>query len=338
MAEETVLDVSPVPSTELAVEVPQDAAGYDHWRQTGEIKAKAEPATAKEASAEGDEPEETAPAPEAGKKQEPKPRDNAETRLRGILADLKAAGYTPAELKTLRREAQRVEPAAPAKVEPPKVEQKTAKSDRPARPVFGDKQGETWAEFQERDSEWVAAIAENAVQNYRKQQAEEASQRELRGQVDAAKGRYGPEAEATIGRTVDTLIAADISPAVKAMINDSPVLIDLAYVIGDKPDELADFIALSKAKPTEALRRLVLMERLVQDELAKPGSTARDDTGKFLPKVPEKKTTAAPPPPTEVSSRGAAPLDDGECAAATGDFETFKGTRNRADMERLRGR
>ena len=337
-------DVTAAPSPAPAI--PESGAAYDKWRQTGELPS-AESAPAREESAEGDEPEgKHAPAPEAGKPKEPqaKLRGNAETRLQELLADLRQAGLSPAELKTFKREHQRQEAAAPAKVEPPKAEQPKPKADRPPRPKFGERDNETWEQYQARDTEWVESVADYAVQRYRAQQAEETQQKELRQQVDAAKGRYGAEADAAIGQAIDSLVSSDMPGVVKRLINDSPVLIDLAYVMGSKPEDLKSFLELAKSNPSAAIRRVVLMEKLVQEELVK-GSTSgdstgdRDETGKFTSrKEPQKKTTAAPPPPVEVSGRGSAPPDEEAVAAKTGDFEAFRAARNRADMERLRGR
>lgn len=333
-------DVIAAPSP--ALEVPTDQAGYDAWRRTGEITPKGESATPGQ-SAEGEKPTET--ASEAVKQEAPvKQRGTAETRLQELLADLKTAGLSPAELKTFKREAQQAAPATPAKVEAPKAEPPKPKSTAPVRPAFGEIEGETWPDFKKREDEWFEGMESRVMEKIRAEQAHDAQIKGFRDQVDAASGRYGAEAEAKIGQSIDALVAAEIPAAVKAIINDSPVLIDLAYVLGDKAGDMDAFLALAKSNPSAAIRRVVLMEKLVQEELAKtPGAPADSATrgadGKFVStKPPEKKVTAAPPLGTEVSGRGSAPADEVEQAAKNGDFATFQREQNRRDLERMRGR
>ena len=98
-------------------EVPRDGAAYATWRQTGKLpeakpaQPKGESAPPKESSAEGQESKEkSAPVSETGNKDQEKqkpPRDNAAARLNELLEDIKRAGFTPAELKTFKREAQK---------------------------------------------------------------------------------------------------------------------------------------------------------------------------------------------------------------------------------------
>ena len=70
------------------------------------VKPKEAPAPSKEVKEpSASESDETAAAPEAAPKQEQR-RDNAASRLQELLADLKKAGLSPAELKTFKRQAE----------------------------------------------------------------------------------------------------------------------------------------------------------------------------------------------------------------------------------------
>ena len=97
------------------------------------------------------------------------------------------------------------------------------------------------------------------------------------------------------------------------MVDDSPVMLDLLYVLGSKPDELAAFVTLAQTKPLEAVRKLAVMENLVKSELGKTAktdtsTTQRGEDGKFQStagtETPENKGTKAPPPAREVGGRG----------------------------------
>src|SRR5215831_17525740 len=136
------VDTTPAPeaSTGQTITPPKDPEAYSKWRLTGDVPQKKKPPgkesapsgdrssnadrqSAKEDSDEGEEPDEEeseekpAPAPEAGKKKQEQQqhyrKGSAQDRLDGLLADLRRAGLTPAELKTFRREAQQQQQAQP---------------------------------------------------------------------------------------------------------------------------------------------------------------------------------------------------------------------------------
>ncbi len=167
----------------------------------------------------------------------------------------------------------------------------------------------------------------------------------MKAKLAEAATRYGETAETTIRETSSTIFSdAKIQGVVKAMVNDSPVFVDLLYVLGSKPEDLADFVETAQKNPGAAIRKLVLVEKLVMEELAakggkSEGETARGEDGKF--KAPEKKTTAAPPPPKEVSGTQAASPDELETAyqhaLKTGDARKIIDLENQRELRRRKG-
>jgi|HubBroStandDraft_1064217.scaffolds.fasta_scaffold00168_29 hypothetical protein len=353
-----VADPTPAPDTALA---PTDASNYAEWRTTGkQPEPKAASTTAKESSA-GDKPaEKIAPASEAGThKQE---RSDAETRLSKLLADLKTAGLTPKELETFKREPTtrytNPEPKAgetDAKPAPSPAPPEQPGLKPPVKPDFRNWTG-TWEEreaaIEKYHEENAAYQAAKAVRDDRAQQAQAAQDRDLAGKIGDANTRYGGDAGARIVTTAQAIFGKpgegmQIPGAVAAVIDGSPVIVDLLYTIGgDKPETLAEFVALAKANPGAALRKVVLMEQLVSDELAKgkaapakepaAGETAgRDEGGRFIPVKP--KASQAPAPPEEVSGRAATPPDELASAANKDDFAAFKAKANARDIAHRRG-
>jgi len=335
------------PAAPQSYEIPSDPVHNLEWRKTGEIpapKPKADPTPAKPASV--DKTTEPSPASATGPKQEKK--SEAAGRLEELLADLKTAGLTPAELKSFKREAKAAEATAPAK--PPETTANPQEGAAPVKPV--QKDFDTWEKYEEAKDKWVEDLtkfrATEAVQADRQARAEADSERALAAKVAEAKARYGETTEATIQAATSKLVNDDkVNGVVKAMLNDSPVLVDVMYVLGSKAEDLEAFINLAKTDPGKAIRKLALIEREVEIELAKPAKAAepgevattaeRGEDGKFLPKTPAKPKPAAPPPPEELSTRGSAPTDAIEAAVRTNDFSAFKAEEDRRDLSRRRG-
>lgn len=333
------------PATTAPMEVPKGDSAYAKWRMTGELpEPQAESAPAPETHpAEGEKPEaKIAPVSEAGNKQEPR-RSNADTRLNDILDDLREAGLTPKALKTFKNDYQRSQTEPTNKPAPEQTAKPVIDPKAPVKPKQEDFEGKPWAEYDAARDKYFEELADykatKAIEGDRQRRAAETQQRDLQEKVTAAEKRYGETAKTTIDSTAKTIFNdAALSPLVKGMVNDSPVLVDLLYALGSKGDDLADFVSSAKSNPTSAVRKLVLIEKLVIEELAKGGmkaETDRTEDGKF--KAPEKKTTTAPPPPTEVSGQRGAPPDEVEAAVKTNDFRTFRTAQNRSDLQRLKG-
>lgn len=345
---------STVATTETAApEVPRSAEDYAQWRLTGKTPETA--AKPKEDSATS-KPSVSSTASEAvtGKQEKTAPkRDNAADRLKELLDDLKQSGYTPAELKTLRKQAAAADGAkasplrgdAGKTVEAPKVAEKPQAPQPPKKPVQDDYA--TYDLYDAAIDKWHEAVADyraelKLAERDRKTQAE-ASAKATTEKLDAAGKRYGQESKTTITETAGTVFNdPKIAGPVKALIDDSPVIADLLYTLGSKAEDLQEFVTLARTNPGQAIRKVVLMERLIAEELAKgekPAAGAeagRDASGKFTP--PAKKVTEAPPPPKEAGGRSGAPPDPVDRAVAANDFTTFRSEANRRDLARRTGR
>lgn len=331
------------------------------WLKSGAIPETPKPeesATSKESSAEGDKPEgKAAPASEAGKQnQEQKQRSNADTRLNELLDDLRAAGLTPKALKTFTQEYERKQQQAePQKAATEKTDNPASDLKAPVKPKSEDFEGKPWAEYEAAKDKYSEDLAEykakKAVDDFRQQQKQEVASRELRQKLTDAKTRYGDDAESTISTTAGTIFNdPKISGIVKSLVNESPVLVDVLYVLGEKAGDLQDFLGDARSNTAAAIRKFVLIEKLVIEDLAKGGGKTKageDDTrergedGKFkAAATPEKKTTDAPPPPREVSGRGPAP-DEVEAAYTaalkSGDARAAIDAENRRDLRRRKG-
>lgn len=340
-------------SSPATLVAPTEPAARAEWQRTGKLP---DPKPARspigEPPARSTEPptEPTGAVPVHS--QETGGKKTAEVRLQELLADLKTSGLSPSELKTFRRQ----QTAAAPPAEAPKPEQTVNPVDprMPKRPVPGEYK--TWEELEAAKDKYhedlAAYRAEKAVEDYRAELKQEGVKRELQAQLTKARERYGKDLGAEIAATSMSIFQdAQIPAAVKQMINDSPIFVDLVYTLGSKAEEMAEFVALAKSDPGKAIRKLVLMEHLVSEELSKGGggSTAgtppaagaaeRDASGKFAAAKPEiDKGSKAPPPPREVSGHSAPPGDASERAYKANDFAAFRAAENARDIARLKGR
>lgn len=327
------------------------------YRRTGKAAPAAapkQPSKAESTTADNSsEPEQggTGSASEASEpnKQErrDKPRSTAETRLKEVLEDLKRAGLTPAELKTFKREAQRAEaeqPKSPEHTEKPAQKQPTYEDTHP-KPKLED--FDSIEAHTEALTDWKLDKREF---ERAERQAAEAQSKAIRDKLADANSRYSEGADASIRSAAKTIAESnDVHPAVKSVLTDSPLLADVLFTLNSKEGELASFVELAKTNPTAAIRKAVLLEHLIAQELGKgasEGETQRDESGKFVAqneahppqRPPAKKVTEAPPPPREASGRSAAPPDDVASASKTLDFAAYRAAQNRRDLARSQGR
>jgi hypothetical protein len=285
------------------------------------------------------------------KKQQPHIRtpEDTEKRFKEILDDNKSLRARleslergkPSEMRDAKQASQ---PAPEVKTPPLKkfLEEFFAKAENKGK-AYEDGV-EAWQGA--RDAE----VQKNLEQKVRQQIAEEAAQQRLSSSVEEAKKRY-PEYEARVQPAVHA-IASDqqIPMPVKAVLNDSPVFVDLLYVLAE-PTALADFIRTAKSNPAAAIRKIVLTEQLVIAELAKASGKdaaaaddksgdgagdgkTRDASGKFVSSDGKKDAAAetkprAPKPPAEVGGRGASSEDAATAAARSGNFAAFEAEQNR---------
>lgn len=303
---------------------------------------KADSTPAHESPSESASDSETGNDTKQEPKREAKPRSNADSRLKELLDDLKRAGLSPSELKTFKREAQKAEAS-----EAPKPEH-TDKPAAPKVPTYEDAHPKPKLEDFDSIEAHTEALTDWKLDKREFERAEkqraEAQQNAINDSLKGAKARYGEDAETSIRAAAkDIATDAQVPNAVKAILTDSPVLVDVLYTLNSKEGELAAFIELAKTNPGAAIRKAVLLEHLVSQELSgsKAESTAaeRDESGKFVSaKPPAKRVTEAPAPPREASGRSAAPPDEQEGAFKAGDFTAFRNARNRADVARHQGR
>jgi hypothetical protein len=331
-------------SSPATFEFPTDQAARAEFLKSGNLpeptkETQPQGESAPPASAEpSGEPAESAPASAADKQENGK----AAQRLNELLADLKKAGFTPAELKTFRRQAQAESAKPPEKTEVERPKPQTLEA--PVKPKQED--FATWEEFQEAKDKYHEDFADYkaklAVHQDRQERAAAESQREADAQIAGAIKRYGAESGDTIREAARAINTTDgVNQAVKQTLIESSVLVDVLYVLGSKPEDLQAFIDLAKSNPGQAIRRVVVLEQLVEQELSKGKGAAptgeapeRGEDGKFKP-TPKKVTT--PPPPDELNTRGSAATDPIEAAVKNNDFAAFKAEDDRRDLARRRG-
>jgi len=318
----------------------------------GQAKPKKEEASASsdDSSANGEEPEGQKSAPDSetgGNKQEQPSRSSSkrseEYRVQELLGIIKQAGFTPAELKTFKREAaQATEAKAPV---PEKTVQPPAAAAKP--PKLED--FKTWDEFQQAEREYNTANIDELVERKLQQRMQ---QQQADAKMAEAKQRYGDEAETYIRSTAAAVFNhTDVPPVIKAVLNESPVLADVLYVMGTNQKDFDEFIDLAKTNPGQALRKAVLLEQLVTEELKKGGSRnngsaeeqpppERNEAGQFVSSAqkPPAQRKPAPPPASEVSGKASAPPDEVASAVSRGDFRAYREAQNRRDLAARHGR
>ena len=278
---------------------------FNHYRSSGEVPARFKPAEPA-ASATADAPEQTADpaedespehAPESDpeKAQEPpaKPISPAEKRIKQLLAEKKElerklAAQAPTDVKPESSTA----PAAQQKPDP----QYTRPKPKPDGMSQDGKPYETYEDYVEDLANWSG---DQKVAQFQRQQAEQQAQSVVRQKIEDARTRY-EDADETIFPTAKAIHDAQIPHVVKAVIEDSDVYVDLCYVAGSDPDELAKFIALAQSNPRAAIGKVFEYERGIKEALAKNGNAET---------APEKKRTQAPPPPTPVGGTSSRAFD-----------------------------
>ena len=159
-----------------------------------------------------------------------------------------------------------------------------------------------------------------------------AAKERMESQLTEARARYG-DADKKIFPALRSITDDQrISPAVKQLINDSDVLVDLVYVLGSDTQELSKFVHLAKTNPGAAIRKLVTTEALVRDQLAANSgkSSGRGNDGRFQKQASAEvePVTRAPRPPVEVGGRTSHP-ENSSSAVKSGDYRAAKAAFNR---------
>jgi len=340
-AETTHADPSPAPVNHQEVLNNLTTEQRSAWRLTGKLPEQ--PSKEESApSASEVEKTESAPAPEAGKPQERPKRDNAETRLKELLADLKQAGLSPAELKTFKREAQKVETQAAPSPAPKKVEEPALEA--PKKPDIKDPkyQGEDgWEKYEADKDKYYEDLTDfkkkEAIAEFQRNTQQEYQRQVINKEFAEARTRY-KDFDQIATPVIDALKQDPQSPVFET-VGRSPVFADLVYVIGEKEADREEFLQLAKADPWAASRKAMLIEQLILDEHSKKRDTkaeekSRDEKGQFLP---EKKVTGAPKPPSEVGGVAAVPGDKVAESVQKRDFASYRDEMNRREMTARRG-
>jgi hypothetical protein len=338
---------TPEPTPAEPVSVPKDPEAYAEWRQTGKLpeqddKPKKEPSARSKSVDE--ESEKGAPVSETGKQ---KGRENAETRIKQLLAERDTYKSKLEALEAGKKDAPAASSTAPAK--DAKAESSTAPDlQRPVRPKQED--FNDWGSYEAAQDKYLEDLADfkaaKRLEEHTLRQRQESATADMQKRLDDAKSRYGDEAETKITATAKTIFEdAKVAPALKAAIGRSDVIVDALYVMGSDEAEMSEFVDLAIKDPLEALRKWFTVEALVKEELAKSpakespnGAPARGPDGKFLPERVEKPAKReAPSPPRELGGNSSPPGDERERAAKTGDFRSFKADADRRDLQRFRG-
>ena len=334
--EQTPAESSAAEPTTL--EVPKGGQEYAEWRMTGKTQQSKEESTPSSDRADSE------PATK-----ERKARSNADSRLQELLNDMRDAGISPAELKTFKQNYAKVQQQAQPQEQQPKAttehtEKPAADKDKsPKRPRLDEWTG-TMGEYEEAVDKYYDELTDYKLNNLKLEEQQREHKKQLDAKIADANTRYGDTAESTIKSTATSLFTADIHPAVKQLVDQSPVVVDLCYVLGTRDGELQSLIEQAKNNPTEAIRRVVLLEQLVKEELGKSPAPDRGEDGKFraaepaAETVPVKKPSKAPAPPAEVSGRGTTPSDPQQHAIKQNDFAAFRAAGNRRDIDRKKGR
>lgn len=319
---------------EVEQEIPSAGPERIEWQKTGKTTPKADSTPAPEV-----DKTKSAPASETGKVQEKK--SPAAERLEEVLADLKSAGLTPAELKTYKREAAKQTQAEPSPAKQPEAQ----KLEAPKEPDMKDPKyagNDGWekyeADVKQFNKDNAKYEANQAVEKFKSDQVKAEQSKKFDAEVVEAKKRY-PDFD-KIAPAVATAINQDaqIPYAVKQVIEDSPVFFDLTYVLGENTEALAEFQKLARTDPRAAIKKVILMEQGIEAKLAGTDA-ARNDKGQFQPTTEKKGKTvsSAPEPPRELGGKGTPPADEVEAALESDDQAAYNAAKNRRDLASRKG-
>ncbi len=275
-------------------------AEYAAYMEKGELpKAKADPPPAQA----------VAPESTAGTQQEHKGKDrSAEGRIRELLAENKAL-----------KEAQ-AKPDVKAEPSP------APKAVKPTAPKFGEKDGESWEQFEVRQAEHVTALvkyqlaAEREANEKQRREAETAAENKKiedawNERIEAAKSNHSDYAEVAFSKDLP------ISSVMDGFILDSEHGPEILYYLGGHLDEGK---AIAAMPPYKAARALVKLEASLSGEAETPATK----TPVVAP------ITKAAKPATPFRPTNAAPVDERKAAIEADDFARFNEIENRKLLER----
>ncbi len=308
---------------EAPVELPSSGSSeYAQWRATGELP-KAQPKPADPASADAPketttEPAKAKPAPgtEPGKStQESRRKPGAEQRIGELTAELKQLRR---ELEEARKPTKTQADSSPAKASQPQTYKEWREQFKPtawAERYVEQNKDATMAEVSAALADYMAEVRDQ----YRTVEQQLTQQRQSVGQkLSEARQRY-QDFDTVAAPVLQEMLKPDVSREVFNILNDSPVLADLLYVIGGTEQSKQDFLEACRSQPSKALRIALLMEGDIVRELGKTKEAPRSEAGKDArtaeEQVPAKKSPEnAPAPPLEIGHRGTGAMDESERA------------------------
>ena len=283
-------------------------AEFQQYRQSGEVPERFKPAeTVAEAapapetpepSSEGDEPETASDSEPEQQQEKGKPkRQTAEERIAQLEATIEKI-RRGAGLKT----------EADSSPAPVKEQPKAPQTYADWKQVF---EPENWiaeyakahpdASYERANAAMFDHMIDVRDQFKAIEQQRETQTKELKAKVADARSRYGDKFDEVLVPTLTTILQDQgIKPAVKELINDSDVVADVIYALGNDPKQLEEFRAMST---TKQLRYIATLENGIIEGLdAGKQDAPRNDKGQFASKEPPAKPkTQAPKPPSPVS-------------------------------------
>lgn len=341
MSSEVIAETVQTESATVAPSVPELSSltkeERSTWRETGKLPEAKSTADVKESVPDSDPEDSPAVASDSATEQtqqKPKPhlktKDDTEKRFKELTERLKKAEER-AEAAERARQPERRESKQDS-VPAPEAYKPLEESK-----YFADNPKATYEDFvraaARHEAKWEAKQEiEKAIMGERQRISQEAAAKELTTKMKEAKERYPDVQEKVVSATNSIMGDQQIPVAIKALLNDSDVLVDLMYVLNE---ELPQFIELAKTNPAAALRKIVTTESLVKEQLSGKTATkeipARGEDGKFKPTSETVKPEAtaepisrAPRPPVEIGGRSSAAEDGALAAVKSGDFRTAK--------------
>lgn len=335
MAEQTAVAAPSAAEAPQTIEIPKSgSAEYAEWRFSGKLPEKATSTQAE--SSPADTPKETAPEDAADsaatKTQEPKRKRDfgAEARIKELTDELKLVRR---ELEESRRPTQTQAESSPARQQQQYTRPKPTVEDKNQD---GTAKFKTYEDYVEELADWKA---EQRWSQQMREQQQQAQQREIASKVSEARERY-ENFDQVIKPALGAIVSdPQISPSVKGMLNDSPVLPDLIFTIASDPKELARFTEMAQTQPGKALRYIAKVESLIEEEFAAPKTAPKPKEAPPAKPGPE----SAPEPPIDIGHRGTQPMDESQRAFQAierGDsnaVRAFLKAENAKDLRRRRG-
>jgi len=286
--------------------------------------------TSKETTSEDDKSK-SAAAPDSAKETQDKDKGSrrkpsAEERIAELIAEGKGKD---AELMRLRAEVAGKttkadsSTAKPADAKPAAVVELKA----PVKPKFEDFENlgpdKAWEAFEAAKDKYYDDCREydrkKAIEDFKRQSAEEAHTQQLNKELEAARERYKDFDTAVAPLWTEIASDKTIHPMVAEFVGRSAVMVDVMYAIGSDAATMKKFLDAARTDPFTALRYAMKAEELVMAELEKGKTKAdsttaakADDKGKSEPEdktTPANKKTEEPQPTREVGNRGTGPND-----------------------------